>query len=344
MKQLFDNLDIQQGILPELYSEEEIIESAFKEFRERGFPYPNMTIAEMKIELNNLRKLSISRCRNSLVGYQIADTFNKHRFHSTTLNGCSPIESFKKESNLKILFKIMFKDKRPLNYSFASISFITKIHGTQACSNFRPAFAKYIYIKYCPEKGKIFDPSMGYGGRLVGFLASYCNEYIGTDPNTLSFKGNKKLSHILNKDKKIKLYNLPIEDFDTKEYQNYFDLSFTSPPYFKKEIYSDEDTQSCNRYPEYKDWIKCFLTPFFQKQYEILKKNCFCVVNIEDVKINSKMFGLVNPSIEIAKRIGFNFIKKEYFNLATARRRKNEDGEFQYEKAQETILIFKKEK
>jgi len=31
--------------------------------------------------------------------------------------------------------------------------------------------------------------SSGWGGRLLGFLASGCKKYIGTEPSTKSFKG-----------------------------------------------------------------------------------------------------------------------------------------------------------
>ena len=38
------------------------------------------------------------------------------------------------------------------------------------------------------------------------------------------------------------------EDFDYSEYENYFDVVFTSPPYFSVERYSHDDTQSWVRY------------------------------------------------------------------------------------------------
>ena len=344
MNGLFDlnDLNIKQGIFSRLFSDDEIIESAFNEFRERGFPYPEMTIAEMKIQLNKLRALPISKCKHSVIGYKIADMFNKHRFEAIATEKRSPVESFFNDVALKKALNMTLKSNVDLDYSYKE--FMSIVNGTQACSNFRPAFAKFVYTKYCTKNGKIFDPSFGYGGRLVGFLASCCNEYVGTDPNTLSFAANKKMCNILNKDKKIKLFNLPIEDFDENKYLNYFDLSFTSPPYFKKEIYSNEKTQSCNRYPNYEDWVECFLYPFFMKQYFMLKLNGFCVTNIEDVKINSKTYNLVDTSIEIAKNIGFSFITKDFFNLQAPRRKKDTDGNFFYEKAKETILIFKKER
>lgn len=123
------------------------------------------------------------------------------------------------------------------------------------------------------------------------------------------------MSHVLNKNKKIKLFNLPIENFNENKYIEYFDLSFTSPPYFKKEIYSCEETQSCNRYPKYENWIQYFLSPFFKKQYLMLKLNGFCVVIIENVKIKNKIYNLVDPAIDIGERIGFSFVKKDYYDL-----------------------------
>jgi len=40
-------------------------------------------------------------------------------------------------------------------------------------SNFRPAYAAYVYKKYCRGKAaKLLDISSGYGGRLVGAIAS----------------------------------------------------------------------------------------------------------------------------------------------------------------------------
>ena len=53
--------------------------------------------------------------------------------------------------------------------------------GTQAVSNFRPTAAKLIYEKFGGDT--IWDMSCGWGGRLIGFLASSRKKYIGTEPS-----------------------------------------------------------------------------------------------------------------------------------------------------------------
>ena len=63
--------------------------------------------------------------------------------------------------------------------------------GTQAVSNFRPTAAKLIYEKFGGDT--IWDMSCGWGGRLIGFLASSRKKYIGTEPSSLTFKGLQKI-------------------------------------------------------------------------------------------------------------------------------------------------------
>ena len=67
-----------------------------------------------------------------------------------------------------------------------------KIHtNSQAVSNFRPSAAKLIYEKFGGDV--IWDMSCGWGGRLIGFLASSRPKYIGTEPSSLTFKGLQKI-------------------------------------------------------------------------------------------------------------------------------------------------------
>jgi DNA modification methylase len=62
-----------------------------------------------------------------------------------------------------------------------------------------------------------------------------------------------------------------------------FDLIFTSPPYFDREIYSIEDTQSCMRYPKYQDWRDKFLFKVLDKCVTVLLKGGHLIINIKDI-------------------------------------------------------------
>jgi hypothetical protein len=337
---LFGNkIIIEDNTKENLYSKEQILQAAFDDFRRKGFPYPELNLFECMQEINELKKLKQSECIKTRIAYRVADTYNKHRFHSSALGKDNPYDSFYNDIKLKKVLNKQYDDSKSFKYGY--LGFMSLVNNTQSCSNFRPGFARMIYNKYCVENGVVFDSSTGYGGRLVGFIASHCNTYYGTDPNTLTYNANIKLAQDLKNTKNVFLFNEPIEDLNISELENTIDLSFTSPPYFIKEIYSSEETQSCNRYPKYDDWINGFLKPMISKQYKVLKKDCYNLINIEDVNINGKKKELVKPSIEIAESLGFKHIENLVFPLAT-RIVHYKNGDRKLVKAEETVIVLKK--
>ena len=127
----------------------------------------------------------------------------------------------------------------------------TSLHSTFGQRNavvlecFRPGFAAHLYRKYCKQGDTVLDTSTGYGGRLVGYLGSGIGgKYIGIDPNTLTHAGNTRLASDLGFADAVELHNLPAEDVPHDVVAGRCDFAFTSPPYFSKEIYSAEPTQS----------------------------------------------------------------------------------------------------
>lgn len=322
--------------LVKMFSDEEIIEDAFEYFRASGFPYPNLELFEMKMALNKLKNLPLAMCVNSNVGYRIPDTFNKHRFSAAAINMNSPVDAFADDKKLKKAIRMSLENSEQVK----NLSYINLVSGTQSCSNFRPAFARMLYETYARPGATVFDSSTGYGGRLTGFLASHCQKYIGTDPNVPTYEANCLLAETLKKDKEVVLYNSPIEDLDIREHIGECDFAFTSPPYFVKEIYSTDSTQSCMRYSEYDSWINDFLKQMLIKNYEVLKSDAYCVINIEDVKVKGKTYALVEPTIELCKEIGFEFIELKKFNLPA--RTFIRDGDKITEEAFESVIVFKK--
>lgn len=139
------------------------------------------------------------------------------------------------------------------------------LYGAGNCSNFRPATAKTLYEIYGPREGcRVFDSSAGYGGRLTGaHFAVNVSEYLGIDPNTA--KSCARLIEYLDTcwdtNTKKRVLEMGSEDFTAEnfpEYQNYFDLYFTSPPYWNTEEYSQAETQSFKKFPTYAGWVKGF--------------------------------------------------------------------------------------
>jgi tRNA1(Val) A37 N6-methylase TrmN6 len=193
--------------------------------------------------------------------------------------------------------------------------------------NFPVNIAKFMYNTY-GKGGSVLDFCAGFAGRLLGFWASDCKEYIGIDPN--KNVPYPKIIEFLKQfeDKKAKVYYDCAEDMD---YSNLgkFDLIFTSPPYFKTEIYSEDPSQSCHRYGEVKMWLEKFLYTTLQKCSEVLKMDGTFAINIK----NSGRIDLVNPMIKYMEKLGFH--ETDRIMMSHAKRHNNN-------KTYEYIYIFNK--
>ena len=175
-----------------------------------------------------------------------------------------------------------------------------KIHtNSQAVSNFRPTAAKLIYEKFGGDV--IWDMSAGWGGRLIGFLASSRKKYIGTEPSTKTFDGLLKIKEDFEYlGKKVEIWKFGSEVFQPDKES--LDLCFTSPPYFDTEKYSDEETQSYVKFPTKEEWINGFLRKTIENCYYGLKSNKYMLYNIANT---SKYKFIEEETIKIAKELGF---------------------------------------
>lgn len=141
-------------------------------------------------------------------------------------------------------------------------------------TTFSPVYARAIY-EYFNAK-IVLDPSAGWGDRMVGAFYAGVTEYIGFDPNRDLREGYIKIMELLGVSLKestenslifsnnYKIYSLPFEVGYKELPKNYFDLVFTSPPFFDYEIYNPNN-------PTYKDWIKEFYTPLVVESVSALK-------------------------------------------------------------------------
>tara|TARA_Y100000996_G_C22527759_1_gene645178 strand:- start:46 stop:1290 length:1245 start_codon:yes stop_codon:yes gene_type:complete len=160
---------------------------------------------------------------------------------------------------------------------------------------------KYIASQHKPNVTKsiteyfgsktMLDFSMGWGDRLSGAFASETIEhYVGLDPrkeNHPIYEEQRdfytKHTSFFENPTKTDFYVSPAEDFDYSNYNEYFDLVFTSPPYFNVERYSHDDTQSWIRYKDIDGWNEHFLHKTLDKIIPTVKKGGLIAINISDV-------------------------------------------------------------
>ena len=324
-------LDLSQDV----YTQEQIIDAAFEWFRANGFPYRNLARHVSMQEINRLRRADTDKLINSNVGYHVADTYHPHRFHAAAEGMKSPYESFMDDGLLRRAMALNQEYGNTLPQDVFGAMLL--VSGTQAAANFRPGFAAYLYRQFCPDNATVLDTSTGYGGRLVGFIGSgRAGFYIGIDPNVETHAGNLRMAQELGFSDRIELHNLPAEDVPHDVVAGRCDFAFTSPPYFRKEHYSEDDTQSWKRYPTGDEWRDGFLVPMMALQYVALKPGSFAIVNIADVTIKNKRYPLADWTIDAGRAVGFEFIRRDDFPL-TRRFGAGQDDEI----ATEPVLIFR---
>ena len=226
---------------------------------------------------------------------------------------------------------------------------IMRIGDSNQCAvNYPPAIAKYIYENSIPNWHKldeivILDPCSGWGGRLCGFLGAASDKYhekkityLGTDvnSNTHTFNGkprfgtdpegdldqngmiyefwNKNIIPIEDRVKVLKSIR-PAQEL-TQVYGDYIgkvDFAMTSPPYFNRELYSDDENQSF-KLGTYEDWRDSFLEPFIGEVYKLLKVGGIFYLNIADIKITKTLiYPLEQDSIDFGKKAGFEYYGKK---------------------------------
>lgn len=338
---LFDehpDLVTSNGAGPTLYTKEEIAEKAFEYFRERGFPYRKLPVHISMQELNALAKCD--SLLTTTLGYHVADTYHPHRFHGHARKMKSPYDSFQIDKLLRRSIGNKLKYFGVIGTEY--FSDMHMVSGTQVCANFRPGVACYYYRKFCKQDYRVLDACTGYGGRLLGFMASgMAGEYVGIDPSVPTYKGNKRMVRALGFADKAWLINKPAEDVELSELGGKVDFCFTSPPYFAKEEYDDADTQSFKRYPEAKAWKRGFLEPFLKLQFDALKHNKFAVINIADVKFGNHVVPLTKWVVELAEKIGFEHRDTEDLVLSGHRFGSGGEGK-EGEQALEPVFIFYK--
>jgi hypothetical protein len=209
--------------------------------------------------------------------------------------------------------------------------------GTQAVVNFPPLTAKYLYQRFTEhikeqKKINIYDPSAGWGGRILGALSVDDRNihYIGNDPNTenqipeigktryeyLAEFFNSKIPGASNPfwghQNTYEIFTTGSEiihlDSNFEKYKGELDFVFTSPPYFDRERYSNDETQSFKKFSNYGSWRDGFLRPTLTTAFEYLRNDRYILWNIADIKMGKdKFFTLEQDSIDILTELGCEY-------------------------------------
>ena len=301
-----DNYDVDYGV--------DII---FNYYRKHGFPHYRIREDEKHQHMRKIQRFDVNtifkdnQIIQTMHGLRMAWTYFPHFWEVQCGTATrTPMETFLDDEKFKAVIKKCWrwcsttykgenegtKNTFHENRLRQSIKIYTV---TQAVSNFRPTAAKLIYEKFGGDN--IWDMSCGWGGRLIGFLASSRKRYIGTEPSSLTFEGLEKIKKdFFYLKKTVELHKLGSEEFIPD--RNSLDLCFTSPPYFDTEKYSDEDTQSYIKFPTKEEWVNGFLRKTIENCYRGLKSGKHMLINIA----NTPKYKFIEEETQkIAKELGF---------------------------------------
>ena len=204
--------------------------------------------------------------------------------------------------------------------------------------NFPPATAKYLYERYTDhlvgkqEVIKIYDPSSGWGGRILGAMSVRDDgrkiHYIGTDPNpdNIMEDGTSKYQAIadfyntkttrsnpfFSNQNTYEVFQHGSEEIANdpafQKHKGDIDLVFTSPPYFNREAYSEDENQSYKKYGDsYESWKLGFLEPTLKTAVEWLKPGGYLLWNIADLLISGEYLPLEDDSKIILESLGMEY-------------------------------------
>lgn len=206
-------------------------------------------------------------------------------------------------------------------------------------SVFNPHLAQMILAAYCDYKSNIYDPFAGGGTR--GYISSKMgHNYFGIE---LRKEEVDRIHNMFNE------WNLKFDIVvgDSIKYipeEEKYDFSFTCPPYYNLERYSnlDNDLSNCDNYNTFLIDIKKVL----KNTFKALKKDSFCIWVVGNFRDKSgEMINLNGDIIRLAKEVGFKFWDEIIWNGASSVAL-TRSGKFSSNRKairiHEYILVFKK--
>lgn len=273
--------------------------------------------AKLKKDWKNLCKFTnAEQSINSTVrhGMKISEHFMPNFYEITDQKN----RTFKSQWNVKNLEKVLRWNRKSHSTPYLSeikrgIYFCT---GMTKNTMFRPSLAKLITDKLA-HNGYVLDPCAGWGGRMMGCVASGA-KYIGFEPNTTTYTNLAKIVEFLGIKDSVTLYNDCAENIDKYDFPK-VDLVLTSPPYYNLEVYCDESTQSYKNGQTYVEWSDAFLQPIIKSCINRGKDNVVSAWNVAD-------FGKV-MMVDDVKRIHeiVGFTECDFFYVESSKRPSNQD-------------------
>jgi hypothetical protein len=293
------------------------------------YPSPDLGVSEV---LRDVKDGRVDGPRFSGMG-RIGVAFLQSRMPAFWQTRKGPVESFsdpvRRRSVLRHLLGLSTANK-PWDISLSSLrrGFLYQFF---AVSFFRPSVAGGIYRRWLGETESpvVWDPSAGFGARMLGFFAEYPNgTYCANEPAKTTFHDLETLAEDMPGVVQLQCRGSEFEEWE----ENIFDLVFTSPPYFDTEKYFEEPGQVWVEYPDIASWREKQVKPTLEQAYRGVKPGGHVIININQEYRDTFLV--------TAQEVGFVFVQEDRLMLHRshfARKGANKDT-----RKYEPILVFQK--
>jgi len=224
----------------------------------------------------------VDLCRGKKACQKTSLLFNPHRLdvhtkgHKLSVYSAFKSEAFPSNLARALIFKKEVLSNQTLLYQVLQLGV-----GFQYVNEFPPHLARDIAKRNRLDRAsRVLDPCAGWGGRMIG-LSVIVDSYTAYEPSTKTHSGLIKLGEYLQKWRSSfnpTVYCAPFEDSQLEPAS--FDFAMTSPPYYDTEHYTDEPSNSMNRYSSFEDWVEGFYCPLIEKTMAALKPGAEFWLNI----------------------------------------------------------------
>ncbi len=294
------------------------VEALAQHWEKVGFPHhiprPEELMVLTNLDPHQVIQNGVVKARQ--VGQSICQGFCPNIWSGRTFDGMSPLDIFKSPLDLRSVIRLCLTHGDVPNAS--RLRGMLRYWKRSGVYNFRPSAAKALVDTYCPVGGVVLDPCAGYGGRLLGAVLSKASpRYVGYEPSTETFGNLTRLHQWVSsffpqvKDK-VTIHPDPAEE---AVFPEGVDVVLTSPPYWKREVYADEPTQSSAKYGDYSEWLERFWFKILSQSVSVLKPGGWLLVNVDDFSLGGRKYPLINDTLRFALRLGLGVPTRLVYEL-----------------------------
>lgn len=227
-------------------------------FRRNGFPWvaladdegdPLALVRAAKVTVRGDEVVSISGA-----GQWTCLDANRHRFDARHLGQPSVTAAFAEDEILARAIRYRMGRGYHITARAVLRTLRAMIH---APSNFPPALARWLVDAYAPDGGVVLDPCAGFGGRLLGTVASARNvRYVGFDVEPRTIEGARVLASRVGVVDRV---DVACRSAVAPAPWPRADVVLTGPPYFNLEDYGDASRVLHATYEDWRDDFLCGL-------------------------------------------------------------------------------------